>query len=161
MAFTSSNTSRGKLIDSAALIAGLKSRKIGGAGLDVYEEESDYFFEDRSGYAIDDDILARLMTFPNVLITSHQAFFTREAMTNISNVTLKNIEDFVKGRELVNCICYQCDGNRQCPGKGDMPPPAKVSRNLKRKSPAAIRFRHTSGGFTCRRFFCFFFITDS
>lgn len=119
------NTSRGKLIDSAALIAGLKSRKIGGAGLDVYEEESDYFFEDRSGYAIDDDILARLMTFPNVLITSHQAFFTREAMTNISNVTLKNIEDFVKGRELVNCICYQCDGNRQCPGKGGHAAPCK------------------------------------
>ena len=65
------------------------------------------------------------MTFPNVLITSHQAFFTREAMTNISNVTLKNIEDFVKGRELVNCICYQCDGNRQCPGKGDHAAPCK------------------------------------
>ncbi len=111
------NTSRGKLIDTVALIEGLKSRKIGGAGLDVYEEESDYFFEDRSGYAIDDDVLARLMTFPNVLITSHQAFFTREAMTNIANVTLRNIEDCVENRELVNCICHQCDGNRACPGK--------------------------------------------
>ena len=112
------NTSRGKLVDTAALIAGLKSRKIGGACLDVYEEESDYFFEDRSGYAIDDDILARLLTFPNVLVTSHQAFFTREAMTNIAEVTLQNVSDCMEGRELVNCICYQCDGNRQCPGKG-------------------------------------------
>ena len=111
------NTSRGKLVDTAALIAGLKSRKIGGACLDVYEQESDYFFEDRSGSAIDDDILARLLTFPNVLVTSHQAFFTREAMTNIAKVTLQNISDCMEGRELVNCICYQCDGTRQCPGK--------------------------------------------
>ena len=111
------NTSRGKLIDTAALIEGLKSKKIGGAGLDVYEEESDLFFEDRSDAAIDDDILARLFTFPNVLVTSHQAFFTREAMTNISQVTLENIRAWRDGEKLVNEICSQCDGSRSCPGK--------------------------------------------
>jgi D-lactate dehydrogenase len=102
------NTSRGKLVDTAALIAGLKSRKIGGAGLDVYEEESEYFFEDRSASAIDDDVLARLLTFPNVLVTSHQAFFTKEAVTNIANTTLSNIADFIAGRELKNAVCYHC-----------------------------------------------------
>ncbi len=111
------NTSRGALIDAAALIKGLKKKKIGGAGLDVYEEETDYFFEDRSDAAIDDDVLARLLTFPNVIVTSHQAFFTREAETNIAEITLSNIRDFVRGRELVNEICYHCDGKRSCPGK--------------------------------------------
>ncbi len=111
------NTSRGKLIDTAALIDALKSGKVGGAGLDVYEEETDYFFEDRSGAAISDDVLARLLTFPNVLITSHQAFFTREALTNIARITLNNIRDCFENRPLVNAVCYQCDGSRQCPGK--------------------------------------------
>ena len=101
-------TSRGKLIDSAALIQALKSKKVGGAGLDVYEEEADYFFEDRSGSAIDDDVLARLLTFPNVLVTSHQAFFTREAVNNIAETTLGNIRDFELGRPLVNSICPDC-----------------------------------------------------
>ncbi len=111
------NTSRGKLIDTAALIHGLKTKIIGGAGLDVYEEESEYFFEDRSDSAIDDDVLARLLTFPNVIVTSHQAFFTREAVTNIANITLQNITDFFAGKESVNEICSHCDGAKSCPGK--------------------------------------------
>ncbi len=102
------NTSRGKLIDTKALIAGLKSGKIGYAGLDVYEEESEYFFEDFSSQNINDDILARLLTFNNVLITSHQAFFTKEALTNIASTTLQNIKDFFDNKELKNEICYRC-----------------------------------------------------
>ena len=103
------NTSRGKLIDSKALILGLKSRIIGGAGLDVYEEESEYFFEDRSEDVIADDVLARLLTFPNVLITSHQAFFTQEALHNIALITLNNFKEFYGGGYLKNEICYRCD----------------------------------------------------
>ena len=103
------NTGRGQLIDTRGLITGLKSGKIGSAGLDVYEEESEYFFEDYSSMIISDDILARLLTFPNVLVTSHQGFFTHEALTNIADVTLKNIDDFFHGRKLVNEICYQCN----------------------------------------------------
>ena len=102
------NTSRGKLIDSKALINGLKSRKIGFAGLDVYEEEADYFFEDYSAEVLYDDVLARLLTFNNVLVTSHQAFFTREAIHNIAKTTLQNIRDFFDGKELTNEICYHC-----------------------------------------------------
>ena len=102
------NTGRGRLIDTKALVKGLKSGKIGAAGLDVYEEESTYFFEDFSTMIINDDVLARLLTFPNVLITSHQGFFTREALTNIAEITLHNIADFFSGKELVNEICYQC-----------------------------------------------------
>ena len=75
---------------------------------DYDEEEADYFFEDRSGSAIDDDVLARLLTFPNVLVTSHQAFFTREAVNNIAEITLGNIRDFELGRPLVNSICPDC-----------------------------------------------------
>lgn len=111
------NTSRGKLIDTRALIEGLKNGTIGAAGLDVYEEESDYFFEDLSNQAVYDDQLARLLTFPNVLVTSHQAFFTREAMTNIAAVTLQNLDDCAENRELANGICTHCDGSRECPGK--------------------------------------------
>jgi len=102
------NTSRGGLIDTDSLIQGIKERKIGSAGLDVYEEESDYFFEDFSNEIIEDDTLARLLTFNNVLITSHQAFFTREAIENIAETTLYNIDEFQKGHELVNEICYNC-----------------------------------------------------
>ena len=96
------NTGRGKLIDTQALIKGLKSKKIGSAGLDVYEEESEYFFEDRSNRVMDDDVLARLLSFNNVVVTSHQAFFTQEAIENIAETTLKNIQDFIEGRELIN-----------------------------------------------------------
>jgi D-lactate dehydrogenase len=85
------NTSRGGVIDTAAVIQSLKSGKIGYLGLDVYEEESEIFFEDFSMTGINDDMLARLLTFPNVLITSHQAFFTKEALENIAHTTLANI----------------------------------------------------------------------
>ena len=91
------NTSRGALVDTRALIAGLKSGKIGSAGLDVYEEEEGIFFEDLSGAVLQDDDLARLLTFPNVLLTSHQAFLTREALTNIAQTTIGNIEAFLRG----------------------------------------------------------------
>ncbi len=103
------NTSRGKIIETESLIKGLKERQIGAAGLDVYEEESDYFFEDRSSEMISDDMLARLMTFPNVLITSHQGFFTKEALSNIAHTTLENIKEFLAGGFLKNEICYKCD----------------------------------------------------
>jgi len=96
------NTGRGKLIHTHALINGLKSKKIGSAGLDVYEEEGDYFFEDHSNIVMDDDILARLLSFNNVIVTSHQAFFTKEAMKSIAVTTLQNIQDFVDGKALVN-----------------------------------------------------------
>lgn len=96
------NTSRGALVDTDALLEGLKSKKIGGAGLDVYEEEENYFFEDMSNEIIGDDDLARLLSFPNVLITSHQAFFTREAMQAIAMVTMENIYKFTQGDVLKN-----------------------------------------------------------
>jgi len=102
------NTGRGKLIDTRALIEALKNKKVGYAGLDVYEEESEYFFEDFSSEVISDDVLARLLTFPNVLVTAHQGFFTHEALTNIAHTTLKNIDDFVRGRLLSHEICYRC-----------------------------------------------------
>ncbi len=85
------NTSRGALIDAEALLEGIKSRKIGAACLDVYEEESDVFFQDYSGHIIDDDILARLISMPNVIVTSHQAFLTEEALNNIAETTVKNL----------------------------------------------------------------------
>ncbi len=85
------NTSRGALIDARALIDGLKSARIGSVGLDVYEEEADLFFEDLSGRVIQDDVFARLMTFPNVIITGHQAFFTQNALQNIAATTLSNV----------------------------------------------------------------------
>jgi D-lactate dehydrogenase len=102
------NTGRGKLINTPDLIDGLKNRKIGSAGLDVYEEEGDYFFEDFSAEPISDDVLARILTFPNVLITSHQAFFTREALKNITDTTLENIKLFFEAGQLPNEICYHC-----------------------------------------------------
>ena len=93
------NTSRGALIDTEALLTGIKERFIGAACLDVYEEEGDFFFEDRSGHILNDDMLARLISMPNVLITSHQAFLTREALSNIAQTTLQNVTDFFAGRE--------------------------------------------------------------
>jgi D-lactate dehydrogenase len=110
------NTGRGGLIDAKALIEALKSGKVGSAGLDVYEEESEYFFEDFSTQVLTDDVLARLLTFSNVLITSHQAFFTREAMGNIAKTTLRNIQDFFEGKPLENGICYRC-GHGVCEKK--------------------------------------------
>lgn len=96
------NTGRGALIDSKALIDALKSGHVGSAGLDVYEEEAGIFFKDLSGQIISDDILARLMTFPNVLITSHQGFLTHEALDNIAKTTLQNIDEFEKNKPLTN-----------------------------------------------------------
>ncbi|MFR0834897.1 MAG: NAD(P)-dependent oxidoreductase, partial [Barnesiella sp.] len=96
------NTGRGQLIHTNALIEGLKNKKVGYAGLDVYEEENEYFYEDKSDKIIDDDTLARLLSFNNVIVTSHQAFFTKEALRNIANTTLQNIKDFEEGKPLVN-----------------------------------------------------------
>ena len=110
------NTSRGGLVDTEALIEGLKSGKVAGAGLDVYEEESHYFFEDFSNDIISDDALARLLTFPNVLLTSHQGFFTEEAIHNIATTTLQNIKDYEEGKDLKNEVCYQCQKGA-CPKK--------------------------------------------
>lgn len=102
------NTGRGKLIRTSDLIGGLKIGRIGSAGLDVYEEENQYFFEDMSDRVLPDDILARLLTFNNVIITSHQGFFTKEALSNIAETTLENVDDFFSGRELVNEVCFNC-----------------------------------------------------
>lgn len=96
------NTSRGALIDAKALIEGLKEGKIGAAGLDVYEEEGDYFYEDNSGEVMEDDELARLISMPNVLLTSHQAFLTREALENIAETTMENLRQFFAGEKLQN-----------------------------------------------------------
>ena len=91
------NTSRGALIDAEALLEGIKARKVGAACLDVYEEESELFFEDFSGHILDDDILARLISMPNVIVTSHQAFLTEEALANIAETTVKNIVAILSG----------------------------------------------------------------
>jgi D-lactate dehydrogenase len=95
------NVSRGALIDTTALIDGLKSGRIGGVGLDVYEEEEGIFFEDLSGEVLQDDELARLLTFPNVLITAHQAFLTREALADIARTTVANLEALAKNQPFV------------------------------------------------------------
>lgn len=87
------NTSRGALVDAEALLLAIKSRKVGAACLDVYEEESELFFKDNSGHIMEDDILARLISMPNVIVTSHQAFLTEEALSNIAEATVKNILD--------------------------------------------------------------------
>lgn len=101
------NTSRGQLIDSDALLQALKDKRVGGAGLDVYEEETDMFFEDYSGSVIQDDVLALLVTMPNVIITSHQAFLTNEALNKIAEVTLFNLKQFFSGKALQNAVVYQ------------------------------------------------------
>lgn len=88
------NTNRGAVIDTRAVIEALKNKRIGSLGLDVYEEEADLFFRDLSDQIIQDDVFARLMTFPNVIVTAHQAFFTKEAVSNIASTTLQNITDF-------------------------------------------------------------------
>lgn len=101
------NTGRGKLLNTNDLINNLKSGQIGSAGLDVYEEESQYFFEDLSDRVLTDDVLARLLTFNNVIITSHQGFFTREAMQNIAKTTMENIKKYAEGKELENEVKYE------------------------------------------------------
>ena len=98
------NTGRGALIDTNALVRALKHQTIGGAALDVYEEESNYFFDDWSINVVRDDTLIRLMTFPNVIITGHQAFLTTNALSAIAHTTLSNIQDFVDGTPLENAV---------------------------------------------------------
>ena len=108
------NTSRGALIDTDALLEGIKSRKIGAACLDVYEEESDVFFEDFSGHIVDDDTLARLISMPNVIVTSHQAFLTDEAISNIANTTIDNIKEILENGSSKNELCYHCGNTANC-----------------------------------------------
>jgi D-lactate dehydrogenase len=98
------NTGRGALVDTRAVIDGLKSGQIGSLALDVYEEEASLFFEDRSAEIIGDDVFARLLTFPNVLITAHQAFLTREALDAIASTTLANLDDLAAGRPCANAV---------------------------------------------------------
>ncbi len=108
------NTSRGALIDAEALLAGIKARKVGAACLDVYEEESDLFFRDFSGHIVEDDTLARLISMPNVIVTSHQAFLTEEALENIAETTVKNLDAFRSGAPLENELCYHCGSVEDC-----------------------------------------------
>jgi D-lactate dehydrogenase len=109
------NTSRGALIDAEALLNGIKSRKIGAACLDVYEEEADMFFEDRSGHIMNDDLLARLISMPNVIVTSHQAFLTEEALANIAETTVNNIRSlFDNDGACDNELCYRCGNIERC-----------------------------------------------
>lgn len=108
------NTSRGGLVDAEALLNEIKSRKVGAACLDVYEEEADWFFEDFSGHIVDDDTLARLISMPNVIVTSHQAFLTEEALSNIAETTVKNIIDITETGQCPNELCYRCGNTEDC-----------------------------------------------
>ena len=109
------NTSRGALIDAEALLEGIKARKIGAACLDVYEEEADVFFEDLSGHILNDDLLSRLISMPNVIVTSHQAFLTEEALNNIAETTVNNILScFNEDGMCENELCYRCGKIEQC-----------------------------------------------
>ena len=108
------NTSRGALVDAEALLAGIKSRKVGAACLDVYEEESDFFFEDFSGHILEDDTLARLISMPNVIVTSHQAFLTEEALSNIAETTVDNLVSFFENGQCPNELCYRCGAAEDC-----------------------------------------------
>ena len=109
------NTSRGGLIDAEALLEGIKARKIGAACLDVYEEEADVFFEDRSGHILNDDLLSRLISMPNVIVTSHQAFLTEEALNNIAETTVNNILSYFNNDGICdNELCYRCGNIEQC-----------------------------------------------
>ena len=109
------NTSRGGLVDAEALLEGIKDRKIGAACLDVYEEEADIFFEDRSGHILNDDLLSRLISMPNVIVTSHQAFLTEEALNNIAETTVGNILScFEKDGMCDNELCYRCGDVEHC-----------------------------------------------
>ena len=100
------NTSRGALINTKAVVKALKSGKIGYLGIDVYEQEEKLFFKDLSENVVQDDVISRLNTFPNVLITAHQAFFTKEALEEITETTLSNISDFQRGKELKNLVVF-------------------------------------------------------
>lgn len=110
------NTSRGGLVDSEALLEGIKERKVGAACLDVYEEESNLFFSDKSGHIMNDEILARLISMPNVIVTSHQAFLTTEALSSIAETTIDNIKEFFEFKEglIKNELCYHCGRQEVC-----------------------------------------------
>ena len=108
------NTSRGALVDAEALLTAIKSRKVGAACLDVYEEESDLFFEDNSGHIMEDDTLARLISMPNVIVTSHQAFLTEEALSNIAETTVQNIVDIFERGQCPNELCYRAGNTEDC-----------------------------------------------
>lgn len=101
------NTSRGALVDAEALLMGIKSRKVGAACLDVYEEEADFFFEDFSGHILEDDVLARLISMPNVIVTSHQAFLTEDALSNIAETTIDNIVCLARCGQCENEVCLR------------------------------------------------------
>lgn len=113
------NTSRGGLVDSEALLAALRDGTVGAAGLDVYEEESEWFYEDRSDVTRQNKTLSLLVSLPNVIVTSHQAFLTQNALANIATTTFKNLDDFFAGNALENEICYRCLGSggavKNCP----------------------------------------------
>ncbi len=111
------NTSRGALVDAEALLSGIKSRKVGAACLDVYEEEADVFFEDKSGHIMDDDTLARLISMPNVIVTSHQAFLTEEALDSIAETTVNNIIEIAERGTCANELCYRGNDTRRCNNK--------------------------------------------
>ena len=112
------NTSRGGLINADDLLDQIKARKIGFACLDVYEEESNIFFQNKSGHILDDDTLRNLISMPNVLITSHQAFLTEEALNNIADTTMQNIVNFFNGDSFSNNeVCYQCANINNCKKK--------------------------------------------
>lgn len=108
------NTSRGALINTEDLIEGIKERKVGSACLDVYEEESDIFFQDFSNHIVADDTLARLISLPNVIVTSHQAFLTEEALGNIAETTVQNIITFFDKGLCENELCYRCENFENC-----------------------------------------------
>ena len=109
------NTSRGGLINSEDLLQGIKDRKIGTVCLDVYEEESDIFFEDKSGHIMNDPILLQLIAMPNVIITSHQAFLTKEALNNIADTTTQNIINFFSDNSISETeVCYRCGNQQNC-----------------------------------------------
>ena len=114
------NTSRGALVDSVALLNGLKEKKIKGACLDVYEEEANIFFEDNSSNIINDDILSLLISLPNVIITSHQGYLTNEALENIAQTTMDNLDVYFSDSGLDNEICYGCNQTyKNCNGRGN------------------------------------------
>lgn len=109
------NTSRGGLVDTEALINGIKVEIIGGAALDVYEEEGDLFYEDQSGHIVQDDKLVRLIAMPNVIVTSHQAFLTNEALDNIASTTVDNLQKFFAGEPSPDTeVCYHCPRKDDC-----------------------------------------------
>jgi len=117
------NTSRGALVDSEALLSALRDGRVGAAGLDVYEEESEWFYEDRSEVTRQNRTLSLLVSMPNVIVTSHQAFLTREALANIATTTLANLDAYFAGAPLENEICYRCMGTghsqADCPKRSD------------------------------------------